>query len=889
MAIDPDNPNIIYAATWQRHRTVAAYLGGGPKSGLHKSVDGGKTWKRLVNGLPTSNMGKIGLAISPQDSDILYAAIELDQRKGGVYKSVNRGENWTKQSNAVSGATGPHYYQELYACPHNFDRIYLVDVRIQVSDDGGKTFRQLKEEHKHSDNHSINFKKSDPDYLLIGTDGGIYESLDLAENWRFIDNLPLTQFYKIAVDDAEPFYNIYGGTQDNSTQRGPVQTNNVQGIQNSDWTVVLNWDGHQPATEPGNPDIVYAERQEGALSRIDLKSGHVMDIQPQPAANEPAERFNWDAPILVSPHEAKRIYFASHRLWKSENRGDEWEAISEDLTKNQNRIELEIMDKKQSIDNPWDFLAMSNYNTITSISESPVKKDLIYVGTDDGLIQVTEDGGKNWRKIDISNLPEVPSTAFVNDIKADLFDENTVYVVLDNHKFGDFNPYVYKSMNRGKTWVAIHSTLPDRHLSWRIVQDHIEPNLLFLATEFGVFFTLDGGENWVKFTKGLPTISFRDLAIQRRENDLVAASFGRGLYVLDDYSVLRQIKDEVLEQPSVLLDVQDADWYIPRSKLGFDGMKGNQGASHFVAPNPTFGAVLSYYVKESPTTGKEERKKKEEALIKENQDIPFPGWDELAEEELESKPILWFFIRNSDGKLIRKIKGKNEAGIHRIAWDLKYPTTLSIPMNHQGIHAKNTPVGLYAPPGNYTAQMYKEADGQLSAVGNSIKFSLHPTYELSIQGAPMELVDEFWRAYETETGRYSAVTSAYQHSLRQLKVSRVAMMQAKDTNPGWTKTWNDLKNRLDLIGFNLNGNPVKARMGEKTKPMVGERLFKLSLGISLSSYGPTETHKQSLKIIQNEIDQYLNALQSIQSELEAFKLELSNAGAPYIEGDALRN
>jgi photosystem II stability/assembly factor-like uncharacterized protein len=377
LVMDPRNPDRLYAATWQRHRTVANYMGGGSGTAIYSSTDGGETWKKLEKGLPKSNMGKIGLAISPQKPDVLYAAIELDRRSGGIFKSSDRGASWTKESETVSSATGPHYYQELYACPHNFDRIYLMDVRIQVSNDGGKTFKRLEEEHKHSDNHAIAFRKDDPDYLLIGTDGGLYESFDLAKNWRFMENLPLTQFYKLALDDAEPFYNIYGGTQDNSTQGGPSRTDNRHGVRTSDWFITLYADGHQPATEPGNPAVVYSETQEGGLVRVDRTTGEFVFIQPQPEKGEDYERYNWDAPILVSPHKPSRIYFASQRVWKSENRGDSWTPISEDLTKNQERFEFAIMGKKQSWDSPWDVNAMSNYNTITSLAASPVQEGLI--------------------------------------------------------------------------------------------------------------------------------------------------------------------------------------------------------------------------------------------------------------------------------------------------------------------------------------------------------------------------------------------------------------------------------------------------------------------------------------------------------------------------------
>ncbi|HUF10970.1 MAG TPA: hypothetical protein VMO47_16740 [Rhodothermales bacterium] len=286
LVIDPRTPDRLYAATWQRHRSVAAYLSGGPGTAIYRSDDGGDTWQKLTKGLPTSNMGKIGLAISPQQPDVVYAAIELDRTTGGVFRSSDRGASWTKMSTAVAGATGPHYYQELYASPHAFDRLYLMDWTAQISDDGGKTFRRMNEKFKHVDNHALVFRADDPDYLLFGTDGGLYETFDLTKTWRFVANLPVTQFYKLAVDDAEPFYNVYGGTQDNSTPGGPSRTDNIHGIRNADWKLVLGWDGHQPATEPGNPDIMYAERQQGFLSRVDLSTGETIDIQPQAGPDE---------------------------------------------------------------------------------------------------------------------------------------------------------------------------------------------------------------------------------------------------------------------------------------------------------------------------------------------------------------------------------------------------------------------------------------------------------------------------------------------------------------------------------------------------------------------------------------------------------------------------
>ncbi|MEK9781739.1 MAG: hypothetical protein VW266_02205 [Flavobacteriales bacterium] len=484
--IHPENPQILYAATWDRHRTVAAYMGGGPGSGIHRSTDGGESWEKLTRGLPSSNLGKIGIAISPQHPEVVYAAIELDRTKGGVYRSADGGSSWKKMSNTVSGGTGPHYYQELYASPHKFDRLYLMNVRVLTSEDGGKTFTQLKERNKHSDNHALVFKKDDPNYLMLGTDAGIYESFDLAENWRYIKNLPLTQFYKVAVNDAKPFYHIFGGTQDNGSAGGPSATNDREGISNRHWYKTLFADGHQSATDPVYNNIIYAETQQGGLHRVDLNTGTRVAIQPQAGEGDPHERFNWDAPILVSPHNPARLYFASYRVWKSENRGNDWTAISGDLTRNEERLALPIMGRQQSWDNAWDVGAMSNYNTITSLSESPLQEGLIYAGTDDGFIQVTSDGGDNWTKIPVTRLG-LPERSFVNDIKADLHDVNTVYVVLDNHKEGDFTPYVFKSTDRGATWKSISANIPDRTLLWRIVQDHEQQNLLFLATEYGVY------------------------------------------------------------------------------------------------------------------------------------------------------------------------------------------------------------------------------------------------------------------------------------------------------------------------------------------------------------------------------------------------------------------
>ncbi|MEO1627305.1 MAG: glycosyl hydrolase [Bacteroidota bacterium] len=888
--VDPRNPDVLYAATWQRHRTVAAYMGGGPGSGIHRSTDGGENWTLLQEGLPKSNMGKIGLAISPQRPDVIYAAIELNQRKGGVYRSTDRGASWEKRSDAVAGATGPHYYQELYACPHQFDRLYLVDVRMQISDDGGKKFRRMKEKYKHSDNHAIAFRKDDPDYLLVGTDGGLYESFDLAENWRFIDNLPITQFYKVALDDREPFYHVYGGTQDNNTQGGPSRTDNVHGIQNSDWRVVLNWDGHQPATEPGNPDIMYAERQEGNLSRIDLKTGEVIDIQPQPAEGENYERFNWDAPILVSPHSPTRIYFASQRVWKSDNRGDDWTAISNDLTRNQQRMELPIMGRRQSADNAWDLLAMSNYNTITSLAESPKQAGLLYAGTDDGLIQISENGGESWRKLEVGRLPGVPATAFVNDIKADLYDASTVYVALDNHKYGDYKPYLFKSTDKGKSWKSIGGNLPERTLVWRLVQDHVKAQLLFAATEFGIYFSTNGGERWTQLKGGVPTISFRDLAIQRRENDLVGASFGRGFYILDDYSALRDLSDEQLQEEASLFPLRKAWWYMQRPHLSFDGPRGSQGASHFVAPNPPFGAVFTYYLKEGYVSGADQRKKAEKELNQADKDVPFPGWDALEDEMQQDPPRVWLIVKDQQGQVVRRLEGPSKAGFHRVAWDLRHPDFRTVELKtlkkrDQGEEQERS--GLMAAPGTYTVGLYKQIDGNLTALSQPQSFEVVPLHKGSLPGAPMNEVAAFWRSFEDASQTHASLSTVLKKSLQKTKGMQRALKNSQAATGTMDKRLYDIRQDLFALNRHLNGNGLKDQVGEKDKPTVGNRLFAVNKGITHSTYGPTQFHKESLRIAKDDLSKIQNKLNQQLALVSELERDMVQAGAPWVEGESL--
>ncbi|WOJ97169.1 glycosyl hydrolase [Congregibacter brevis] len=882
VVIDSRDPNVLYAATWQHQRTVAAYMGGGPESGLHRSLDGGKTWTKLTEGLPTGNMGKIGLAISLQNPDVVYAAIELDRRKGGVWRSDDRGASWVKGADAVSGGTGPHYYQELTASMHKHDRLYLVGPTVLKSEDGGLTFEPMPHPNQHGDMHAIVFDPEDPDYIMMGTDGGVYESFDLGDTWRYMSNLPVTQYYKLALDDTEPFYNIYGGTQDNNTQGGPSRTDTVNGIRNADWEVILGGDGHQPATEPGNPDIMYAESQKGNLNRVDTTTGESIYIQPQPAPGDPPERFNWDSPILVSPHSPARIYFASQRVWRSDNRGDDWTAISGDLTRDEDRMLMPLMGQTWSWDAPWDMFAMSDYNTITSLAESPLVEGLLYAATDDGLIQVSENGGDSWRRLEVGSMPDVPDTAFVNDIRADLHDADTVYVALDNHKYGDFKPYLLVSRNRGRSWSSITDGIPDRHLVWRLVQDHERAGLMFAGTEFGVFMTLNGGDSWEKFSAGMPTISIRDIQIQRRENDIVAASFGRGFFVMDDYSALRELSDDAMEQEATLFEARDADWYFPRKVLGAR-KRGSQGDDLYVAENPPFGAVLTYHLADGFSTLEKIRQDAEKKVLEAGDQVTFEGWDAVEAERREAAPALMMVIRDASGNVIRRLDAPTEKGFHRLAWDLRHPYYGSVetPPDWQGL----PPKGFMVMPGTYSAELVLLENGESRLLDEAVSFEVKRMYGSALSGASMDEVDAFWKELSAVSGQVSGARYALDDAMETIATMQ-KMLSVTAAAPGdIDERLHDLHQELYEIDEALNGNKSVQAVGNYELHRVNSWLGHARRGVSNSSYGPTGAHRQSLGYaveVFAPIRERLNAV--IDAEIPALRKKLQSAGAPWGAG-----
>jgi photosystem II stability/assembly factor-like uncharacterized protein len=877
--IDPRNADKLYAATWSRQRTVAAYVGTGPGSGIHTSDDGGETWTELKTGLPAGNMGKIGMAISPINPDVVYAAVEVDNRKGGLYRSANRGASWTKMSDEVGGGTGPHYYQEIFADQHQFDRIYMASNYSKVSNDGGKTWTPISTKRKHVDDHAFAFHPTDPDFVLIGSDGGIYMSHDRMEHFRFIANLPLTQFYKVAPDDAVPFYNVYAGAQDNSTQGGPSRTRRYEGIKNKDWFLTLGGDGHQPAVEPGNPDIMYSQWQQGNLARRDLVTRENVYIKPQPRLGEPAERYNWDAPINVSTHDPKRIYFASQRVWRSDDRGDSWTPISNDLTKNGNRMHMPMMGRTWSVEAGWDIYAMSEYHTIANFSESPVDENILWAGTDDGIIQVTSDGGKKWKKIDLKKIKRIPNTAYVNDIRADLFDPNTVYVALDNHKYGDFKPYLIKSTNLGKSWTSLADTIPEKHLVWRIVQDHVNKDLMFIGTEFGVFFTVDAGKNWLELNGGMPTISTRDVKIQRRENDLVVGTFGRGIYILDDYAPLRNLNKKSMEQQALLFaPSRPVKWFsLDRNHANSDG------DDRFVAKNPEHGATLTYLLKDSLLTDKAQRQADEKKMVKDKKYPKYPSWEEVERQNQQAKPAVFVEIRNEAGEFVNRLAGKTSKGLHRITWNMTYAKRSAITQSN--VKSKRIS-GQLAAPGQYTATLHQRVDGVVSQLAEPVAFELKAIDTPTLTRASAEEVLSFSQQLTAAERRSSSMTATISAISDQSEVLRVAIDRTPSDTATLEASYAAMQAEINAIKQALYGLESRNQMG--IKPANISSRMRYAMSATWSTYGPTEQHKEQFGFALeglNDVGKRIKTLQ--QTTLPTLQQAIVNAGGPWTSGSEI--
>ena len=761
VVMDPKKPDTLYAAALQRRRAVGQLIGGGPESAIYKTTDGGAKWTKLTKGLPSVEIGRVGLGINWRNPNVVYALVTAQRGQGGFFRSDDGGATWTRVGREVSDPGGrggrggggapsqppppcgpvgaapttpqpepasedqpegrgrgrgaaddcyrggdPGYYNEIIVDANDPETIWSPQTTMFRSQDGGRTWKEVDLPGVHVDHHDILADPRDRNHYLIANDGGLYETYDNFQTFRHFTNLPLSQFYRIATDNARPFYNVCGGAQDNGSICGPSRTLNRAGVRTSDWYTVGGGDGFQPRVDPEDPNIVYAQSQEGSLQRLDRSTGQSVGIRPTasntlvPGAPPPPAppsgaqagrggqqrfgRWHWDSPLIISPHSARRLYYAGEKLYRSDNRGDSWTAISPDLTRNLDRTKIPIMGKVWPPDAVAYMQATTTLSTITTVDESPLLEGLLIVGTDDGLVQISEDGGKNWRKVE--QFPGVPQYSYVTDVYPSPRDANTIFVTINNYQRGDFKPYVMKSVDRGRTWTSISGSLPARSGAWSIVQDHVDGDLLFAGLEYGVYFTTDGGTSWTPLKGGMPVTQARDLEIQRRESDLVVASFGRGAYVLDDYTALRDLTPEVLNQEAALFQLRDAYLF---NELG--QVRAAWGDP--VTPNPPFGALFTYNVGRAP--------------------------------EGEAKLVL--IVSDDAGKPVRRLDLSKDPGVHRVSWNLRGEAPPSPAGQGRGAGGGGGRGGQQVPlvaAGRYRAQLAKVSGDATTPVGEMRLFNV---------------------------------------------------------------------------------------------------------------------------------------------------------------------
>ncbi len=674
LVMDAEDPDVLFAATYQRQRTAWGFNGGGPGSGIHRSLDGGTTWREANNGLSRSHKGRIGLDIFRQDGNLLYAIVEARPRGGydplaggeeiqeGIYRSSDRGESWEHVNDLNER---PMYFSLIRIDPNDPHRIYNGGRPLYVSDDAGRTFRRDGAEGVHSDHHALWIDPADSDHLILGTDGGVYVSYDRSRTWTMLDNLPISQFYEISADLEAP-YNVCGGLQDNGTWCGPSATFSEHGILNAHWSKIYGSDGYHTKIDPRSPNVVIAEGEAGRLVRIDLTTGEAVQIRPLPrergardvGARSGRYRTNWNSPIEVSPHDPEIIYFGAQVLLRSLDRGQSWEEVSPDLTEQIDREELQIMGVRGADIRIAKNDGTASFGTLTSISQSPLDPGLIYGGTDDGNVQVTRDGGGRWRNL-TERIAGMPGNYWVSRIRASSVNHGTVYLTIDGHRSDDFRPYVFVSDDYGEHWRPIVEGLPRSPVN-TIAEHPRSASLLFVGTEVGVFLSIDRGERWVALRNNLPTVPVDDILVHPRENDLVVGTHGLGIWVLDDITALEHLNSEVLASELHLFPVRPATLVNRHSFEGFPPQE-------YAAPNPPVGAWLSYYVGQGGT---------EESVT--------------------------IHVTDEHGEVLRELAGPAAPGIQRVLWDLRTRVDGVSEASVQALTGLSGPMAL---PGAYTASI----------------------------------------------------------------------------------------------------------------------------------------------------------------------------------------
>ncbi len=827
VAMDPRDPETLYAAAFQRERRYYSFLGGGPEGGVFKSTDGAVTWAKLETGLPGGAVGRIGLAVCRSQPDRIYAAVVGPE--GGIFRSDDRGASWEKRSDEIS----THWFYGQIVCdPRDPERLFVPMTRHYVSVDGGRSFRDdFARAGVHADHHTIWINPNDTSHMVLGTDGGIYISRDSGAHWDFQDHLSITQFYTVGVDMQEPFYFVYGGTQDNSSFGGPSGTRSSDGIVNADWSMTVGGDGFYVQVDPTDHTTVYTESQYGNVFRFDTRTGERRSIQPQPRRGEKF-RWNWSAPILLSPHDPSTIYIGANYLFKSANRGDAWTRISPDLSRQIDEWTLPLQGVVQPADAIDLHASTADYGNITSIAESPLRAGLLAVGTDDGLVQITRDGGKTWVKRDA--FPGVPEQTRVSRVILSSAAEGTVYAAFDGHQDNNFKPYVLKSTDYGQSWTSIASNLPDHGPVHVIVEHFRTPKLLFAGTEFGVFFTLDGGGRWLQLKNNLPTVAVHDIVVHPRENDLVLATHGRGFWILDDITALERMAADAAAA-SRLFPVRRA-WQFQRAVRG----RNATGQQRFIGPNPPEGAILTYFAR---------------------------AGDRVSLDVLDH-----------DGTPIRRVVTNTAAphtGVHRAVWDLR-----SAPPAQAG-GGPSRDRGAFVLPGTYEARLRVGSEEHRESV--------------QVVGDPLITLSDADRRTRQSTlttlaelqAAAAAATSVIDRLGADLRMVRAAMAAVPSLSEALLEEHQALSGKLAEITTVFRGEPARGIALTPGPPALAQQVAQLHSQVEASTALPTEEQRRLTAESQDIMKQQIERLNELSRALAALNEKLDAADVPWTAGRPL--
>ncbi len=810
LKMDPNKPEVLYASMWSHRRLPWTFDSGyNGNSGLYKTTDGGKNWVKLSKGLPSETLGRIGIAIAASNSNIVYASVETaSEATKGMYRSDDGGDSWTKTGNNRNNSIRPFYFSALSVDPNNPDIVAKCGLNGIISEDGGARWRSF-DQAVHSDFHDIWFDPQNSKHILVATDGGVYESLDRGYTFKMWMNLPLSQFYHVSVDQAEP-YRVYGGLQDNGSWFGPHSK--PRGISNSDWTRTFGGDGFYSFRHPTDTHIVFSEYQGGKLVRYDERSGQAKSISPYATEQEAPLRFNWNAPVHLS-QDGARLYFAAQYLFRSNDNGDSWERISPDLTTNDKSKQQQHLSGGLSIDNS----TAENHTTIYSVAESPLNKQIIWVGTDDGNLQRSTNDGQNWEKLN-DNIRGLPANTWVSFIEPSPHDPNTAFVTFDGHRTGDKTPYLFKTTDGGKSWTLLtDGNVSGYALSVR--QDLVNPNLLFLGTEWGLYISLDGGGSWAAFRNNVPMVGIRDMVIHPREADLVMATHGRGIIILDDLEALRQITAAVMQQKLSFL--QTAPTLLGRS--GGLGAGDFSGSGTFVGPGKTTAARIMYFNQKRHTFGK-------------------------------MYVEIW-----KDGQLLRTIQAGKGAGLNI----LSLPTTIKKPKaapSDNRIALFGTLAGPSMPAGEYQVKLIKNKDTYETTL--VLDVAEDDIYPLKAREAQRQLLMQIYEDTETLAWVYEVLSSVEKQAaaIKTDKKKTQAMASDIQTKAG------RLKSSLVFLGgdgYVNEGSRLREEMGN------------LYFDISTFPGQPSESQVQEASRIRKQLLEELDRFEAIlQDDVAAINQKL---------------